>query len=308
MGLFSGGLLSSIFGKKPKVPEFKPVSMDEQQVSSIAGNLAALPKAKELATGQQAADQAALEQGLIRAIPGYEGLVTGQRDVAADFLAARVPVDVANRIADAAAAQGLASGTVGSRASKYAGLRNLGLTSLDMQTRGVGMARDLIAQQSTYGMAKPISVASMFFTPQQRLAHATSERSMQFQRDWLSAKTAAAPSPVVAGLRDMTMFGVGMAGGYGAFAAGAAKNVGAAAGFMGGLPGRIGGLFGGGGGGVAPAQPNPFMLGGQHGLNPFVAPGQWMQPLAPPVADFGWGGGASGLKQEENLLFRDLSM
>jgi hypothetical protein len=63
--------------------------------------------------------------------------------------------------------------------------------------------------QASYGMAKPMSVTSMFTSPQERLAHESSERSMKFQRDWLQAKTAAAPDPRYVGVGKMAASALG---------------------------------------------------------------------------------------------------
>jgi hypothetical protein len=239
------GFLSKLFGKKVKVPEFVKIDADEQQGSAIAGNRKYVGQAAKLALEQQAADQAALEQGLKQAIPGYEGLVGGQRDVIDDFLGGRVPKDVADKMADRAAARGISTGTQGSQAIDYSELRNYGLTSLDMKREGVGMAQNYIAQQSAYGMAKPMSVTSMFFSPQQRLAHETSERNLKFQRDMAANKMDAAPDPRYVGVAKIA---AAAAGGIFGAAAGAA---GTAASAMGAMQGASIGssMFGGGGGG-----------------------------------------------------------
>ena len=225
------GFLSKLFGKKVKVPEFVKIDADEQQGAAISGNRKYVGEAAKLALEQQAADQAALEQGLKQAIPNYDGLVGGQRDIIDDFLAGSVPKDVADKMADRAAARGIDTGTQGSQAASFNELRNYGITSLDMKREGVGMAQNYIAQQSAYGMAKPMSVTSMFFSPQQRLAHETSERNLKFQRDMAAEKMAAAPDPRWTGVA-----------GIAATAAGAA--------FGGPMGAQVGAsMFGGGGGG-----------------------------------------------------------
>ena len=225
------GFLSKLFGKKVKVPEFVKIDADEQQGSAIAGNRKYVGEAAKLALEQQAADQAALEQGLKQAIPNYDGLVGGQRDIIDDFLAGSVPKDVADKMADRAAARGIDTGTQGSQAASFNELRNYGITSLDMKREGVGMAQNYIAQQSAYGMAKPMSVTSMFFSPQQRLAHETSERNLKFQRDMSQAKMDAAPDPRYVGVAKIAATAAGAT-----FGGPAGAQMGAS-------------MFGGGGGG-----------------------------------------------------------
>lgn len=203
------GFLSKLFGKKVKIPEFVKIDAGDVQGDTIDSNRKYVGQAAKLALEQQAADQAALEQGLKQAIPGYEGLVGGQRDVIDDFLGGRVPKDVADKMADRAAARGISTGTQGSQAIDFSELRNYGLTSLDMKREGVGMAQNYIAQQYSYGMAKPMSVTSMFFSPQQRLAHETGERNLKFQRDMSQAKMDAAPDPRYVGVAKIAATAIG---------------------------------------------------------------------------------------------------
>ena len=54
------GFLSKLFGKKPKVPAFVKVDIDEQMGKSVSGNRAIVGEAGKLALEAQAADQAAL--------------------------------------------------------------------------------------------------------------------------------------------------------------------------------------------------------------------------------------------------------
>ena len=244
------GFLSKLFGKKPTVPGFVGIDIDEQQRKAIAGNRAATKDAGALALQQQEADQAALEQGLRRAIPGYEGLVTGQRDVISDLLAGKVSGDVADRLRDRAAARGIATGTQGSQALDFSELRNYGLTSMDLQQRGLGAAQNYITQQYNTGMARPMSVTSMFMSPAARLAHESSERSMKFQRDFAAAKIAAAPDPRFVGVGKIAS---AAAGGWMAAAGGKWGDAGAAI-FGNKWPGGGGG---GGGGGFFDWQPSP---------------------------------------------------
>lgn len=218
------GLLGKLFGKKPKVPEFVGVDMTEQQRQAIAGNRAIVGDAGKLALEQQEADQAALLQGLKRAIPGYEGLVGGQREIIEDMLAGRVSQDVADRMADRAAARGISTGMSGSQALDFRELRNYGLTSMQQQEKGLAAAGSYISQQRL-SLAPPMSVTSMFMSPAARLAHAASERSMKFQRDMFQAKIDAAPDPRFVGVAKIAASALGGFGGL-AGAAGSALGAG----------------------------------------------------------------------------------
>jgi hypothetical protein len=197
------GFLSKLFGKKPKVPAFVKIDLDEQMRKSVSGNRAIVGDAGKLALEQQAADQAALEQGLKSSIRGYEGLVTGEREVIGDMLAGTVSDDVWDEI------RRRNPNIQQSQGGEFNRLRNLGLTSMQQQEKGLVAAERFKTWHVGYGMAKPMSVTSMFTSPQERLAHESSERSMKFQRDWLQAKTDAAPDPRFVGVAKVAASALG---------------------------------------------------------------------------------------------------
>ena len=190
------GLFSSIFGDKPTVPGFKPVDYDEQTRKAVAGNRAIVGEAGLAAREAQAEDQATLEQGLRRAIKDYDALVTSERSVIGDMLEGNLPEAMRRRMQD----RSVRLGMVGSQAGEAASAYDLGLTELDMVRMGMDYAARYKQQQAATGMAKTSSVLGMFSTPQQRVAHQTSERNLQFQRDVYASKVAAAPDPVASGL------------------------------------------------------------------------------------------------------------
>lgn len=71
-----GSLLGGLFGgKKPKVPELKPINFEQEQTNAIRQNIAALEPATKLAEKTTAAEQSLLETQLRRAIPGYDQIV-----------------------------------------------------------------------------------------------------------------------------------------------------------------------------------------------------------------------------------------
>ena len=71
----AGSLLGGLFGgKKPKVPELKPIDFAAEQKQAIQQNIASLESASDLARKTTAAEQSQLEAQLRRAIPGYDQL------------------------------------------------------------------------------------------------------------------------------------------------------------------------------------------------------------------------------------------
>ena len=236
------GLFSKIFGSKVKVPEFSPVNIDTEHGAAIDANLKALPKATELARRESKSSQDILLDSLRAAMPHYDAMVSGGERVIGDLLSGKVPGDVASQIADRAAARGISTGTGAlSRFTKNLELRDLGLTSLDMTQRGLESAMNWFKTQRATAVAEPIRPSSMFISPQQRIAHKTSERNLQFQRDLAEEKQRAAHSPVASGIFNTAMWGVGMAGGFGPAIAGIGGLVGRGnaptGGFLGPAPG-----------------------------------------------------------------------
>ena len=204
------GLLSKLFGKKPNIPAFVGVDIDKEQEGAIDANLRNVGKAGKLARLAAEQDQEALLQVMRGGISGYDKFVGSQKNVAEDFLSGRVPGDFAAKIADKAASRGISSGTSGSGAIRNLEARDLGLTSLDLMQRGYDMAERFVNQQHRTVVPKVMQVSSMFQTPAQRLAHKTQERDTKWTRDYLAAKTAAAPDPRFSGLLNTGMQAAGM--------------------------------------------------------------------------------------------------
>ncbi len=69
----AGSLLGGLFGgRKPKIPELKPINFEAEQRQAIQQNIASLESATDLAQRTTQAEQTQLEAQLRRAIPGYD--------------------------------------------------------------------------------------------------------------------------------------------------------------------------------------------------------------------------------------------
>jgi hypothetical protein len=119
-------------------------------------------------------------QGLLnQALPGYQGMVSGLQTGAMDLLqgpttqsllAGNVPADVQNQIRRSAAYQSLIGGTAGAGTGTAGAItaRDLGLTSLDLINRGVGMetagagqATSLLQLSRNFLMPQPVNPLSL---------------------------------------------------------------------------------------------------------------------------------------------------
>lgn len=246
------GFLSKIFGKKPKVPEFTPVDYDKEYDATWDYNEENIERFGGISRKAQEQDQQALTQGLRSAIPNYDELLASEFDITSSLLRGELSKREQDRLRDRRAALGLSSGTQDADLTQYSYARDLGLAERDLVNQGMAYADNRIRRQSAF-VAQPVSVTTMFQSPQERIAQKMSERDSKFKRDNYAAKIAASPDPVMAGIFN---------------------NMAAVAGAKGGKGGGFSGLFSGGGGlgsaigtiaGAAIGGPAGAAIGGQLG-------------------------------------------
>lgn len=194
----AGSLLGGLFGgKKPKVPELKPIDFAQEQTNAIRQNIASIEPATELAKKTTAAEQSQLEAQLRRAIPGYDQLVQQASQNIGAALKGELPADVQQQIQRSTAGRALTGGFGASSGfGRALTARDLGLTSLQLQNQGLAQAQNFIQQQRAFGMVQPFSVSSMFITPAQRIGAIQQQQSAMYGRDLTAAQVAAAPSPM----------------------------------------------------------------------------------------------------------------
>lgn len=186
----ASGPLGFFFGDRPDVPELGYVDPNAVQSQTIAGNLAALPGAQNLASKVNLFNQAELLKALEFALPG--GLGKAQDNVSAQLSGILDPEDTQSVIRSATAAgygKGFNFGAGG--IGRNLVLRDLGLSVQGQKQQGL---------QNFFGLAKAtqapqFDVSSMFFTPAQRLASAMTQNENRFNRDWLKAQIDASPHP-----------------------------------------------------------------------------------------------------------------
>ena len=211
----AGSLLGGLFGgKKPKVPELKPIDFAAEQRQAIQQNIAALQPATELAQKTTAAEQSQLETQLRRAIPGYDQLVSQAGANIGAALRGEISPEVSAQVQRSTAGRALSGGFgAGSGFGRALTARDLGLTGMQIQNQGLAQAQNFIQQQRAFGMVQPFSVSSMFVTPAQRIGAIQQQNQLQYGRDLTAAQVAAAPSPMQQSAQTaFTNFG-GIAGG-----------------------------------------------------------------------------------------------
>jgi hypothetical protein len=211
----AGSLLGGLFGgKKPKVPELKPIDFAGEQRQAIQQNIASLESATDLATKTTAAEQSQLEAQLRRAIPGYDQLIAQAGKTIGSRLRGEVDQDVQSQLQRAVAGRAVGGGfkdASGIRTNLLA--RDFGLTAMQIQNQGLAQAQSFIQQQRTMGMAQPFSVSSMFITPGQRIGAMQQQQTAQYNRDMTAAQVAAMPDPTMAAFGSAISSAGGFAGG-----------------------------------------------------------------------------------------------
>ena len=211
----AGSLLGGLFGgKRPKVPELKPIDFAAEQRQAIQQNIASLEPATDLARKTTEAEQSQLEAQLRRAIPGYDQLVAQAGKNIGAALRGEISPEVSAQVQRSTAGRALAGGFgAGSGFGRALTARDLGLTGMQIQNQGLAQAQNFIQQQRAFGMVQPFSVSSMFITPAQRIGAIQQQQSAMYGRDLTAAQVAAAPSPMQqAAQTAFTNFG-GIAGG-----------------------------------------------------------------------------------------------
>jgi len=193
-----GSLFGGLFGgKKPKVPELKPIDFAAEQRQAIQQNIASLEPATELARKTTAAEQSQLETQLRRAIPGYDQLVSQAGQNIAASLRGEISPEVSAQVQRSTAGRALSGGFgAGSGFGRALTARDLGLTGMQIQNQGLAQAQNFIQQQRAFGMVQPFSVSSMFITPAQRIGAIQEQQARMYGRDLTAAQVAAAPSPM----------------------------------------------------------------------------------------------------------------
>lgn len=197
-----GSLLGGLFGgKKPKVPELKPINFEQEQTNAIRQNIAALEPATKLAEKTTAAEQSLLETQLRRAIPGYDQIVQQASKNIGAALSGELSPEVSAQVQRSTAGRALAGGFGGASGfGRALTARDLGLTSLQLQNQGLAQAQNFIQQQRAYGMTQPFSVSSMFITPAQRVGVLQNQQQAMYSRNLAAAQAAAMPDPTLAAI------------------------------------------------------------------------------------------------------------
>lgn len=208
-GALIGGAIGA-FGKKPKVPTLKEIVVGDVQKDTILDNIASLADVAKLAAGVNTFNQEQITALIDKVLPGARQQI--EKNIGAQ-LRGEIPEDVLTNLRRSQSERSAGALTQGSQFALGQELsRQLGM-SLALTQQGLSSAESWLARAS----APQFDVTTMFFTPQQRLAHEVQQQGVHFNRDMIAAGVKAAPDPKTAALGQEidrffnTWAGVGMA-------------------------------------------------------------------------------------------------
>ena len=189
---FVAGLLG-LYGKKPEVPGYSPVDVQQEQLNAISGNLAAMPQITALT--EKANVLASTEQlkALEKMYPGYSNLRDKYTSTLGQLMTGELPKDVQEYIQRQGAQQAVKSGTAGSEFAGNRTLRDLGLTSYQQIQGAMQSFERWNAQANQF--TKTADFSSMFITPGQQVQTAMANRENAWNVQWLKNQVSAMPSP-----------------------------------------------------------------------------------------------------------------
>jgi hypothetical protein len=208
------GLIADIFGKRPKVPSFKPTDIEAEQRKTVSQNQAIFPESSKLASSVNLfnVDQSrALSE---RMLPG---LLSQSIANTSSQLRGELTPEIINQNQRLSAASALSLGLGGTQfQSGLEGGRNL-ISALQLQQQG---QQNFQALQGL--MPKQFGAESMFFSPQERLSFTYQQNMDKWNRDWLKNQVKAQPTGWGQFLQDTTKLIIGGLAGAGGKALGGA--------------------------------------------------------------------------------------
>ena len=163
--------------KPPKAAQFNPVNYQQEQSTAISGNLTSFGRASELASRVNTFNASEMQRMNELAMPGYAKMQAKGTANIMDWMAGRIPGDVSNAVQTNAAGRSVAGGFGGTGMGRNLQARDLGLTSLDLMTKGMSSAERWMQMNRT----PTFDVSSMFVRPGESAEFASRQRDTQLK-------------------------------------------------------------------------------------------------------------------------------
>jgi len=208
--------IGNIFGAKPKIAKYKPISPTDEAGKAVAGNISNFPDISKLGDLYSSSELAQLE----KILPGYgDSLSAGKATTDALFgnaqslLQGQIPQDVQDAVQRSSAYTALRGGYAGSPMASALTARDLGLTSLDLLGRGANLAGQGANTMQTWdslARRNMLDPGSMLVSPGQQISVAQTNALASQQQRQNAYNVAAAPDLLAKGIFDSTMKVIGM--------------------------------------------------------------------------------------------------
>lgn len=181
-----GQMTASMLGlgpQTPEAPEYDPVMLNEVLTETTRANIQNLPRIERLANRLNDFNVAQDLETLEELFPGARAIMEQASSNIQSQLRGELPADVEAKVRQYGAEAGVGSGTGGSEFAGYRTARDLGLTTLNIQERGMTSAERWIA--ASRSRVPLFNAASLFFSPGQGLQNAHFNTTNQWNVDWL---------------------------------------------------------------------------------------------------------------------------
>lgn len=179
---------------KPDVPNFNPVNVQGAQAKAIAANKTALPELEEIGNNINQFNTDQIQKMLKQVIPGYEGITSGISSKLQELISGKIPDDVSKQLQLSDASRAIGGGYSGTGMHRNLVARDLGLTSLDLTSKGLSSAESWLKTMDSISNPGQFNFSSLFVTPQMEINTEMWNTEGQMQRDWLSNQNDAAHS------------------------------------------------------------------------------------------------------------------
>lgn len=180
-----GGITTMIGAlQKGSGPTYQTFDWTESVDKALNYNQRSLPEIEAFATEVDRFNQQQKIAQLESVVPGYRQKQAKVGDIIGSELRGELPADVLAQMQRSSAAYGVGSGTLGSEFSGYRGLRNLGLSSLELQNKGISAFDIWTRNTSAVATAPMFDVTKMMVDPWASAQMGQREHENAFQVQW----------------------------------------------------------------------------------------------------------------------------
>jgi hypothetical protein len=205
-------ILSDIFGSKPQVPNFIPTDPLAELTTLLGGEIKDWGQIENLSNLYETY----MTGAMTKLIPNFTdilkqgGIDTGALETQAlPEIEGQIPSDVAGQVFRDAAFSSLGAGTLGSPMGTALTPRDLGITSLDLQTQGanlLGQAGNAAQRWNQIAQGLILPPSASMYSPQWFSEFEAQQRAQKWQVQMQKNIVSASPNPIAKGISDLVAY------------------------------------------------------------------------------------------------------